>query len=318
MTASVRAIAVIIVVLIGLLTVAAMLVWLERRLLGLVAGPLRAEPRRPVRPLADARRHDQAADQRRLDSAVRRQAVFVIAPAVIMVTVLMAFAVVPFAPAVQIADLNIGLLFFLGMSSLGVYSVVLAGWSSDNKYALIGSAARRRTDARLRGLHGSVADGRRHAGRTPSASRASWRRSAGCGSASRRSSACSCSRTRAWPRRDGCRSICQRRKARSSPDITSEYSGMKFGMFFIGEYLGITLISAMVVTLFFGGWLRAVASADRLVRAEDLRAHLRLHPASGHAAAAAVRSTDGVRLEGDAAARAAEPGRDRRDCGGRG
>ena len=65
--------------------------------------------------------------------------VFVIAPAVIMVTVLMAFAIVLFAPGLQVVDLNIGLLFFLGMSSLGVYSVVLAGWSSDNKYALIGS-----------------------------------------------------------------------------------------------------------------------------------------------------------------------------------
>ena len=41
----------------------------------------------------------------------------------------------------------------------------------------------------------------------------------------------------------------------------TEYSGMKFGMFFLGEYLGITLISALIVTLFFGGWLGPVAAA---------------------------------------------------------
>ena len=66
------------------------------------------------------------------------KAVFVLAPAIIMVTVLMSFAVLPIAPGIIVVDLNIGLLFFLGMSSLGVYSVVLAGWASDNKYSLLG------------------------------------------------------------------------------------------------------------------------------------------------------------------------------------
>ena len=59
----------------------------------------------------------------------------------------------------------------------------------------------------------------------------------------------------------------------------TEYSGMKFGMFFIGEYLGIMLISAMIVTLFFGGWLGPVAAAARLVPAEDVRLRRLLHPA---------------------------------------
>ena len=55
----------------------------------------------------------------------------------------------------------------------------------------------------------------------------------------------------------------------------TEYSGMKFGMFFVGEYLGITLISAMIATLFFGGWLGPLLPPLALVRAEDVRLHLR-------------------------------------------
>jgi NADH-quinone oxidoreductase subunit H len=70
--------------------------------------------------------------------------VFIIAPAVIMVVVLMSFTVITFAPGIEVVDLNIGLLFFLAMSSLGVYSVALAGWASDSKYALLGGLRRSR------------------------------------------------------------------------------------------------------------------------------------------------------------------------------
>ena len=64
--------------------------------------------------------------------------VFILAPAIVMVTTLLSFAVIPVAPGIIVADLISALLFFLAMSSLGVYSVVLAGWSSDNKYSLLG------------------------------------------------------------------------------------------------------------------------------------------------------------------------------------
>src|SRR5690606_38226352 len=65
--------------------------------------------------------------------------IFVMAPAIVAATVLMSFVIVPFAPGILIADLNVGLLFFLAMSSLGVYSVVLGGWASNNKYSLLGA-----------------------------------------------------------------------------------------------------------------------------------------------------------------------------------
>ena len=64
--------------------------------------------------------------------------VFVAAPAIILMSVLASFAVIPLTSGFAVADLNVGLLFFLAMSSLGVYSVALAGWSSRSKYPLLG------------------------------------------------------------------------------------------------------------------------------------------------------------------------------------
>jgi NADH-quinone oxidoreductase subunit H len=254
MSAAVRTIVLIVVVLMVLLTVAALLVWLERRLLALWQdryGPNRAGPFGLLQTVADTIKLLTKEDW---IPPFADKPVFVIAPTVIMVTVLMAFAVVPFAPSVHIADLNIGLLFFLGMSSLGVYSVVLAGWSSDNKYALIGSV---RAAAQLLGyevfmglsLMGVVMlAGSFSLVTIVEAQRGLWYcvpqvlglfvfANAGV------------AETRRLP------FDLPEAEGEIVAGYHSEYSGMKFGMFFIGEYLGITLISAMVVTLFFGGWL---------------------------------------------------------------
>ena len=62
-----------------------------------------------------------------------------IAPGILMITILLTFAVIPFGPGFYVFDSNIGILFFLGNSSLGVYSIVLGGWASNNKYSLIGA-----------------------------------------------------------------------------------------------------------------------------------------------------------------------------------
>jgi NADH-quinone oxidoreductase subunit H len=253
MTEPLRSIVVILVVLFGLLTVAALLVWLERRLLGRWQdryGPNRVGPFGIFQTVADAIKLLSKEDW---IPPFADKPVFVIAPAVIMVTVLMAFAVVPFAPGLQIVDLDIGLLFFLGMSSLGVYSVVLAGWSSDNKYALIGSL---RAAAQM--LAYEVYMGLSLMGVVMLAGSFSLRQIVAA-------------QDGLWycvPQFLGLIVFANagvaetRRLPFDLPEAESEivagyhseYSGMKFGMFFIGEYLGITLISAMAVTLFFGGW----------------------------------------------------------------
>ena len=74
---------------------------------------------------------------------------FLIAPAIVLIAVMSSFAVISFAPGLAVANLNIGLLFFLAMSSMSVYGIVLAGWAANDKYALLGLHARRRADVEL-------------------------------------------------------------------------------------------------------------------------------------------------------------------------
>ena len=131
-------IATIIGVLIVALSIASGLIWLERRLLALWQdryGPNRVGPFGLLQVVADMIKIFTKEDW---IPPFADKPVFVLAPAIIVVTVLMTFAVLPVTPRIIVTDLNIGLLFFLAMSSLGVYSVVLAGWSSDNKYSLLG------------------------------------------------------------------------------------------------------------------------------------------------------------------------------------
>src|SRR6266478_6628124 len=126
------------VVLFVVLNLAAGLIWVERRLLALWQdryGPNRVGPFGLGQVIADSVKIFTKEDW---IPPFADKPIFVLAPAVIVVTVLLSFAVVPLAPGIVVAILNVGLLFFLAMSSIGVYSVVLGGWASDNKYSLLG------------------------------------------------------------------------------------------------------------------------------------------------------------------------------------
>jgi NADH-quinone oxidoreductase subunit H len=240
--------------LIGLLSISAGLVWLERRLLALWQdryGPNRVGPFGLLQVLADMIKLLTKEDW--VPSFADRP-VFVLAPAVILVTSLMAFAVVPVAPGIGIVDLNIGLLFFLAMSSLGVYSVILGGWASNNKYALLGgmrAAAQMVSYEVFMGLSlmGVVLlAGSFNLRLIVEAQRQVWFCLPQCLGLVVFLIAGIAETHRApfdLPEAD----------SELIAGFHSEYSGMKFGMFFVGEYLGITLISALITTLFFGGWL---------------------------------------------------------------
>src|SRR5512136_2054934 len=130
MSETVQALLTIVGVLIVALTLAAGLIWLERRLLGLWQdryGPNRVGPFGLLQVLADMIKIFTKEDW---IPPFADRPVFVIAPGIIVATTLIAFAVIPFAPGMEVSGLDIGVLFFLAMTSLGVYSVVLSGWAS--------------------------------------------------------------------------------------------------------------------------------------------------------------------------------------------
>jgi NADH-quinone oxidoreductase subunit H len=240
--------------LVVLMSIAAGLIWYERRLLAFWQdrlGPNRVGPFGTLQVVADMVKIFTKEDW---IPPFADKFVFVLAPAVILITVLLSFAVIPFTPGIQVVDMNIALLFFLGMSSMGVYSVVLAGWSSDNKYSLLGGL---RAAAQM--LSYEVFMGLSLMGVVMLAGSFDLREIV-------------LAQQRIWfvvPQILGfivfmIAGIAEtRRLPFDLPEADSEliagyhseYSGMKFGMFFVGEYLGITLISAMISTLFFGGWL---------------------------------------------------------------
>jgi NADH-quinone oxidoreductase subunit H len=244
-------------ILLVVLTLASGLIWLERRLLALWQdryGPNRVGPFGLLQVLADMIKIFFKEDW--IPPFVDKW-VFVIAPSIIMITVLLTFAVIPFTPTIQIADTNIGLLFFLGMSSLGVYSVVLAGWASNNKYALLGGIR-----AASQMLSYEVFMGLAMMGTVMLAGTFSLR---GIVEAQRHMwfvvpqflgfvlfFIAGIAETRRLP------FDLPEAESELVAGFHSEYSGMKFGMFFVGEYLGVILISVLMSVLFFGGWLGPV------------------------------------------------------------
>ena len=126
-------------ILVVVIVFAAMLIWVERRLLGFWQdrlGPNRVGPFGLLQVVADMIKIFTKEDW--IPPFADRFG-FVLAPTIIMIVILLSFSVVPFAPGVGIVDSNIGVLFVLAMASLGAYSVMLGGLSSDNKYALLGS-----------------------------------------------------------------------------------------------------------------------------------------------------------------------------------
>lgn len=245
---------IVLVVLGGVMFVAPGLIWLERRLLALWQdryGPNRAGPFGILIVLADTLKLFFKEDW--IPPFADRK-VFFIAPAIVMIAALMGFVVIPFAPGFMVSDLNIGILFFLASSSMGAYSIILGGWASNNKYALLGAmrgAAQMISYEVFMGLSimGVVILSGSFSLHTIVESQAGM-----------------------WnvvPQFVGfviffIAGIAETHRLpfdipESESEIVagfhSEYSAMKFGMFFVGEYVGIVLISSLTVALYFGGWL---------------------------------------------------------------
>jgi NADH-quinone oxidoreductase subunit H len=249
----VKQLLVIVGVFAGAMSASAGLIWRERRLLSLWQdryGPNRVGPFGLMQVVADMIKIFFKEDW---IPPFADRVVFVVAPALLTASVLMSFAVLPVAPGIAVSDLNVGLLFFLGMSSLGVYGIALGGWASNNKYSLLGAI---RATAQMLSyevfmglaLMGVVMlSGSFNLGDIVVAQKKMW----------------FCvtqfpamvvfiiagfAETHRMP------FDLPEAESELIAGFHTEYSGIKFGLFFVGEYLGVTLISAMIVTLFFGGW----------------------------------------------------------------
>jgi len=244
------------------LTLAAYMVLAERKLLARMQnryGPNRVGPFGLLQPLADLikmiTKEDIIPDE-------ADRVIFLIAPGIVAGTVLMTFAVVPFGGPLTfmgrtilmpVIDMNVGVLYFLALSSLGVYGVALAGWSSGSKYSLLG------------GIRGS-------------AQMVSYELSMGlalvpvvmlAGSFSLGDIVAAQSRVPFIVYSPVGFIVFLISVAAESKRVPfdlpeaenelvagyhTEYSGMRFGLFFVGEYINIIVLSAMATTFFLGGW----------------------------------------------------------------
>jgi len=249
-------------VLVGLLLVAAYLVLVERKFLARLQiryGPNRAGKFGLLQPIADTIK--MIAKEDTVPAAAERT-IFMLAPAVVAVTALLMFAVVPFGDNVMIggrkiplviSDLNVGLLFIFALSSLGVYGVTLGGWASNSKYSLLG------------GIRGA-------------AQMISYELSLGLSLVpivmlARSFSLVDIVNAQAnypyilvAPISFVIFIISAMAESKRIPfdlpeaenelgaGFHTEYSGMRFGLFFLGEYVHMQVLGALTAVFFLGGW----------------------------------------------------------------
>ena len=245
----------------GLLVTVMLVIWLERKVVADMQtriGPNRAGPFGLLITLADG---IKLFFKEGITPITADRAVYVIAPVISVIPAFLAFAVIPFGTGIhlfgryipfQLVNLNIGILWVLTMSSLGVYSVVLAGWSSGSKYPLLGAI---RSSAQMISyevgmglalvavlmysgsisLRGIVVQQHHLPNVIPQFPAFVVYAIAALAEVNR-------------PPFD---------LAEAETELVAgyhtEYSGIKFAMFFLGEYLNMVTVSAIAVTLFLGG-----------------------------------------------------------------
>jgi NADH-quinone oxidoreductase subunit H len=263
-----------------LLTVAYM-TWIERKVIADIQvrlGPMRVGPHGLLQPIADGLKLMFKEDL--IPSQVER-VVFLLAPSLSIIPAFIAFAVIPFGDTttlfgllskpvpLRITDIDVGLLFVFGVASLGVYGIVLAGWSSNNKYSLLGGL---RSTAQLISyelpmglsvvgvilLVGSLSlvdIVKAQAGLSwwfgilPVPNWFLFSQPLGfciyfC---------CALAETNRAP------FDLPEAETELVAGFHTEYSSMKFAMFFMAEYANMITVAALATTIFLGGWLGPVA-----------------------------------------------------------
>jgi NADH-quinone oxidoreductase subunit H len=264
----------IVIVLTGVLITVMYLVLLERKVQAWVQtrlGPMRVGPHGVLQPVADVLKLFVKED---ITPVRADKSVFMLAPIIVLVPALVALAVIPFGDTVSIfgkpvplyiADLNIGLLYVVAVASIGVYGIILAGWSSNSKYPLLGGL---RSSAQLISYELAVTL------TFVSVVLAS-------GSLSMVDIITAQKTNEVWfafvqPVALFIYAVAALAETNRAPfdlpeaeqelvaGFHTEYSGMRFALFFLAEYANMIVVSAIATTLFFGGWLRPFPNVTML------------------------------------------------------
>jgi NADH-quinone oxidoreductase subunit H len=237
--------------------------WVERRVAGIIQdrlGPNRVGPAGLLQPIADGVKFLFKED---IIPPHVYKPLYILAPALSFVPALVTSAVIPFGDTLRafgrdiplrVADLNVGILFIFAMSAMGVYGIALAGWSSNNKYSLMGGL---RSSAQLisyeLAMSLSVVGVLMRAGSLRLSDVVAMQDGL---------------RWNVWTQPIGALVFIVAAFAETNrapfdlPECESElvggyhteYSSMKFAMFMMAEYANMITASALMVTLFFGGW----------------------------------------------------------------
>jgi NADH-quinone oxidoreductase subunit H len=265
----------IVFVLTGVLITVMYLVLLERKVQAWVQvrlGPMRVGYHGVLQPIADVLKLFIKED---ITPVRADKWVYTLAPIIVLVPAFIAFAVIPFGEQVHIfgkpvplhlsADLNIGLLYIVAVASIGVYGIILGGWSSNSKYPLLASL---RSSAQLISYELAV-------------TLTFVAVILASGSLSMLEIVRAQETNRVWfafvqpvslfiyfvgGLAETNRAPFDLPEAESElvAGFHTEYSGMRFALFFLAEYANMIVVSAIATTLFFGGWLRPFPSVEAL------------------------------------------------------
>lgn len=252
----------VLVVFTCMLLIVAYMTLMERKVLGHMQvryGPNRVGPYGLLQPIADGIKLFFKED---IIVPHANRIIYIFAPAVMVTTALVSYAVIPFGDSVTllgqkvdlvVADVNVGLLYLFAISSLGVYGLVMGGWSSNNKYSLLGSI---RSSAQM--ISYELPLGLSIVGVLMIAGSLSTVKIVEAQSKMwfivyqplgfliyLISAVAECGRT------PFDLTECENELVAG---YQTEYSSMKFALYYLAEYAHILVVSSLVVTLFFGGW----------------------------------------------------------------
>ena len=251
------------VIMLALLTGMAYMTWFERRAISRLqirVGPNRVGPTGLLQPVADALKLLFKED---IKPAMADRWLYPLAPAISLVAALASFAVIPIGPTLQLGaqqiglvvqDLSVGLVYLIGASSLGVYGVVLGGWSSGSKYSLLGALRGGAQVVSYELVLGLALVGVVLVSGSLSLSEIVAKQAASVPFVILQPLGFLLYFTAAVAETNRAPFDLPEAEQELVAGYHTEYSGFRFGMYFIAEYVNVLTVSAVAATVFFGGW----------------------------------------------------------------